>query len=185
MFRGRRRDFPWQILFRSRARELIRRLNDLNMTVAAAESCTAGLAADLIARIPGASRVLWGSYVSYTPEAKFRMLGVGEDCLSQFGAVSRETACAMAQGALDKSGAGYAFSITGLAGPGGDGTRTAGTVWIATVRQGEHPEAALFHFRGSRNQVRRKAAEKALEQLLKKLPNKKKGQSPWGCLIEK
>jgi PncC family amidohydrolase len=103
------------------------------------------------------------------------MLGVREECLSEFGAVSKETACAMAQGALERSGAGYAFSITGLAGPGGDGTKPAGTVWIATVRQGEAPEATLFHFGGSRNQVRRKAAEKALEQLLKKLRNIKIG----------
>jgi len=175
MLRGRSGDFPWQILSRSKARELIRRLTDLKTTVVAAESCTAGLAADLIARIPGASRVLWGSYVSYTPAAKLRMLGLREDCLSRFGAVSKETACAMAQGALEQSGAGYAFSITGVAGPGGDGGIPAGTVWIATVRQGEAPEATLFHFGGSRNQVRRKAAEKALEQLLKKLRNIKIG----------
>jgi PncC family amidohydrolase len=164
--------FPWQILSGSKAREIIHRLTDQNMTVAAAESCTAGLASDLIARIPGASRVLWGSYVSYTTEAKFRMLGIEEAYLKQFGAVSRETACAMAQGALERSGAGYAFSITGLAGPGGEGELTAGTVWIATVRQGDYPEAVLFHFRGSRNLIRRKAAQKALEQLLKKLASK-------------
>ena len=91
------------------------------------------------------------------------MLGVDEECLEQYGAVSRECACAMAQGALEKSGADFVFSITGFAGPGGE----AGTVWIATVGQGGSPDAELFHFRGSRNQVRRKAAEKALEKLLK------------------
>ena len=155
----------------SRARELVRRLSVLNTTVAAAESCTAGLAAALIARIPGASRVLWGSFVTYTPEAKIRMLGVGEECLRQNGAVSMETACAMARLALERSNAGYAFSITGLAGPGGDGKMPAGTVWIATVRKGEEPEAVLFRFRGSRNQIRLRAAEKALELLLRKLPD--------------
>ena len=155
----------------SKARKLIRRLTVLNITAAAAESCTGGLAADLITRIPGASKVFWGSYVSYTPEAKFRMLGVGEEFLSKYGAVSSEIACAMAQGALERSNAGCAFSITGLAGPGGDGTGIPkGTVWIAAVRKGEQPEVELYHFKGSRNQVRRKAAEKALEQLLKKLP---------------
>ena len=169
MPKGPGRVFPWLILSRSRARDLVRRLTVLEKTVAIAESCSCGLAADLIARIPGASRVLWGSFVSYTPEAKLQMLGVGEECLAQYGAVSRETACAMAQGALERSGADFAFSITGLAGPGGDGELPAGTVWIATAKQGESPEAELFHFRGSRNQVRKKAAEKALEQLLKKL----------------
>ena len=154
-------------LSRCKARELVRCLTVLNKTVAVAESCSAGMAADLIARIPGASSVFWGSFVSYSPEAKRRMLGVGEECLNQYGAVSRETACAMARGAIEKSGADFAFSITGIAGPGGDGEgRRAGTVWIALVRQGEEAEAELFYFRGSRNQVRRKAAEKALEKLL-------------------
>ena len=152
-----------RILPRSRARELVRCLTDLRSTVVAAESCSAGMAADLIARIPGASKIFWGSFVSYTPEAKRLMLGVEEECLKLYGAVSQECACAMVRGALEKSGADFAFSITGFAGPGGE----AGTVWIATVRQGGNPDAELFHFRGSRNQVRRKAAEKALEKLLK------------------
>jgi len=141
-------------------------LTVLKMTVAAAESCSAGIAADLIARVPGASKIFWGSFISYTAEAKRIMLGVSQECLNQYGAVSRETACAMARGALDISGADLAFSITGLAGPGGDNEgRQAGTVWIATLRQGGNPEAELFHFRGSRNSVRRKAAKKALDKL--------------------
>ena len=159
-----------QALSCSIARELVRRLKDLKKTVAAAESCSAGLAADLIASIPGASRVLWGSFVSYTPEAKRCMLGVSEECLKLYGAVSRETACAMARGAMERSGADFAFSITGLAGPGGDEAgMPAGTVWIATMRRGENPGAMLFHFQGSRNRVRRKAASKALEILLKQI----------------
>jgi len=154
----------------SRAKELVRRLSVLGKTVAAAESCTAGLAADLIARIPGASRVFWGSFVSYSPEAKIRMLGAEEKTLKQYGTVSRETACAMARGALERSGADYAFSVTGVAGPGGDGGIPAGTVWIATAQKDNEVRAELFEFRGSRNRVRRKAAEKALDELLKILP---------------
>lgn len=159
--------------------EIVRRLATADRKLAAAESCTAGLAADLIARIPGASKVLWGSFVSYTPQAKIRMLGVKEDTLRQFGAVSRETACEMALGALDKSGSEYAFAITGVAGPGGDGGIPAGTVWIATAEQATAGQAAagqksvqarLFKFRGSRNSVRRKAAKKALDELKKILP---------------
>ena len=153
----------------SGAKELVKRLTVLGMTVSAAESCTAGLAAALIARIPGASGALWGSFVSYTPEAKVMMLGVGRDILDQYGAVSRETACAMAEGAMRKSGCCCAFSVTGIAGPGGDGSHPAGTVWIATARQGERTEAALYHFRGTRNRVRRKAAKKALEKILERI----------------
>ena len=164
----KRRECLWQILSGSRARELVRCLTLKNKIVAVAESCSAGIAADLIARVPGASKVFWGSFVSYTPEAKSRMLGLGEEFLSRYGTVSRETACAMALGALEKSGADFAFSITGLAGPGGDAEgRKAGTVWIAMLRQGGEAEAELFHFKGSRNLVRRKAAEKAMELLIK------------------
>jgi PncC family amidohydrolase len=157
-------------MVRQKAKKLVQRLTALNKSVAAAESCTAGLASSLIAGIPGASRVLWGSFVSYTPEAKQVMLGVGNEILGQFGAVSRECACAMAQGALEKSGADFAFSVTGLAGPGGDERgNPAGTVWIATGRQGEEAQASLYHFSGSRNRIRRKAAERALDVILKKI----------------
>jgi len=158
-------------MFRGRTKEFIRLLKISGYTVAAAESCTAGMAAALIAGIPGASRVLWGSFVCYTPEAKFRMLGVGEDVLRQFGAVSRETACAMADGALEKSGADCAFSITGIAGPGTDDSGLpAGTVWIGTVKRGGKAEAAVFNFSGSRNRIRRKAAEQAFYEIMKILP---------------
>ena len=153
-----------------RGQELVRRLRALGRKAAAAESCTAGMASDLIARVPGASQVFWGSFVSYTPQAKIRMLGVGEEILKEYGAVSRETACAMARGALEQSGADYAFSITGLAGPDGDGSGTAvGTVWIGIAQQGRKTDAAVFRFSGSRNRVRRKAAHKALELLLDRL----------------
>ena len=154
----------------NRAKELVRRLTEMNMKAAAAESCTAGLAADLIARIPGASKVWWGSWVSYTPEAKMRMLGVREETLAKFGAVSRETACEMAVGALGNSNADYAFSVTGVAGPGSDNLIPAGTVWIATVKNGKNAEAELFRFSGSRNSIRKKAAKKALEELIKIIP---------------
>ncbi|MDR2618176.1 MAG: CinA family protein [Treponema sp.] len=152
------------------AETLVRRLEALGKTAVLAESCTAGLAADLIASVPGASGVLWGSFVTYTVAAKIRMLGLEEALLSRYGAVSRETACAMAAGALEKSGAAYSLSITGLAGPGGDGSGVpVGTVWIGCARHGEEAEAEVFHFTGSRNEVRREAAEKAVLKLLEYL----------------
>jgi PncC family amidohydrolase len=135
-----------------------------------AESCTGGLAADLIARIPGASRVLWGSFVVYTPEAKAGMLGLDRGLLEKYGAVSRETACALAAGALEKSGVYLAAAVTGLAGPAGDGSAVpVGTVWIATAIRGGEAAAAVFHFQGSRNGVRISAAAAALEEALKRL----------------
>jgi PncC family amidohydrolase len=135
-----------------------------------AESCTGGLAAGLIARIPGASRVLWGSFVSYTPEAKVRMLGLSRRLLKKYGAVSRETACAMAEGALKKSGVFLALALTGLAGPGGDGSAVpVGTVWIAAAVRGVPAEAVEFYFEGGRNQIRNSAVAAALGEALKRL----------------
>jgi PncC family amidohydrolase len=136
--------------------------------VAAAESCTAGLVADLFARIPGASRVFWGSLVTYTVDAKVKILGLDRGELERHGPVSGETACAMALGALEKSGADYALAVTGLAGPGGDGTAVpVGTVWIAVVGRNRIPAAYVFNFKGLRNEIREKAALEALKILSK------------------
>jgi PncC family amidohydrolase len=154
------------------AAALVRRLEGLGKTVVAAESCTAGLAADLIARIPGASRVFWGSFVTYSIDAKIRMLGIDGALIRKFGAVSRETALAMAQGALEKSGADYAFSVTGLAGPGGDGSGLpVGTVWIATALAGgeRRGRAAVFRFSGERNEIRAAAAQQAIGEILNRV----------------
>jgi len=161
-------------LLKSVAEELVRLLKNKSRYLVLAESCTAGLAADALARVPGASACLWGSFVCYTFRAKMRMLGLGEERLNKYGLVSEETARAMALGALEKSGADAAVSITGLAGPDGDGSGVpVGTVWIATAlgdpdrpdSGGISCEAAEFHFEGGRNRVRQQAAQQALEQI--------------------
>ena len=154
------------------AERVVKSLGARKKTIAAAESCTAGLASDLIARVPGASAVFWGSYVAYTIDAKITMLGIPEELIRMHGAVSRPVALAMAEGALEKSGASWAFSITGLAGPGGDENGTpVGTVWIGLACRGGFPrsEAKMFHFSGRRNEVRKAAAAAALEELLIKI----------------
>jgi PncC family amidohydrolase len=153
------------------AGELVRRLAELGKTAAAAESCTAGLAADLIAQVPGASGVFWGSFVTYSVDAKARMLDVDRALIQKSGAVSRETALAMAEGALAKSGADYALSVTGLAGPEGDGSGLpVGTVWIATASAEGERRASVFRFSGSRNEVRAAAARQGITELLSRLP---------------
>jgi PncC family amidohydrolase len=152
------------------AETLVKKLETLSWKIVFAESCTGGLAADLIARIPGASRVLWGSFVTYTADAKVRMLGLDGDLIKKYGAVSRETACAMAAGALEKSGVQAAASVTGLAGPEGDGGGLpVGTVWIATAIRGGETEAASFYYQASRNELRNSAAAAALVEMLKRL----------------
>ena len=151
------------------AERIVKKLSARKKTITAAESCTGGMAADLIVRVPGASNVFWGSFVSYTEDAKMKMLGIPGSLIKEFGAVSRETACAMAEGALEKSGASWAFAVTGLAGPAGDDSGIAvGTVWIAVAGSAE-TEAKMFLFNGGRKSVREKATAAALEMVLEKI----------------
>lgn len=154
---------------RSNAEELAVFLGEKSLTLAAAESCTAGLVADAVAAIPGASKVFWGSLVCYTAEAKKTVLGVGDEIIRR-GMVSSETAAAMALGVLEKSRADGAVSVTGLAGPDGDGSDTpVGTVWIGTALKNGPVRTQRFHFRGSRGEVRRQAAGAALHEIFKRL----------------
>ena len=153
------------------AERLIRHLAGRSLYLAAAESCTGGLVADALTRIPGASTCFWGSFVCYTSQAKNLMLGVGEDTLNKYGEVSKETARLMALGALEKSGADTAVSITGLAGPGGAAGKQqnipVGTVWIAAVLRDIDTAVKIkkCYFSGSRNEVRTQAAREALVQI--------------------
>ena len=158
------------------SRQLVEKLTLKKEMLAGAESCTAGLVSDYIARIPGASAVLWGSFVTYTANAKYTMLGVPEDLVEKHGAVSQRVALAMAEGALKKSGAMWAFSVTGLAGPGSDDCGAdVGTVWIGISKRDENDRDSFcsdtkkFLFSGTRNEVRRTAAIQVLEELLKKV----------------
>jgi PncC family amidohydrolase len=154
------------------AEELVEKLKSLSITLALAESCTAGLVSGFLANISGASGVLWGSFVCYTREAKISMLGLDSDELSIHGLVSRETAVSMAQGALNKSGAGIAASVTGLAGPEGDGSGVpVGTVWIAASLRNGQTRADEYRFSGSRNLVRIRAAIALLEMIKNILTN--------------
>ena len=160
----------------SLAERLVKELSARKKTIAAAESCTAGLAAHFIASIPGASEIFWGSFVSYAEDAKAGMLGIPMECIKKYGAVSRPVAIAMAEGALERSGAFWAFSVTGLAGPGGDNFGTpVGTVWIGIAgRDGgdinaPRSEAKKFFFYGSRNELREAAAVAALQMLLERI----------------
>ncbi|WP_398481659.1 CinA family protein [Tardiphaga sp.] len=107
----------------SDARALSRALLDLcrsrKLTIATAESCTGGLVAGALTEIPGSSDVIDRGFVTYSNDAKRKMLGVKATTLDSFGAVSKETAIQMAVGALEEADVDLAVSITGIAGPGG------------------------------------------------------------------
>jgi PncC family amidohydrolase len=147
---------------------LIEKLKTAAKKLVLAESCTAGLISSLLAEVPGASGVLWGSFVCYTKEAKTSMLGLDGSELLTDGLVSEKTVRSMAAGALQKSGADIAAAVTGLAGPDGDGSNTpVGTVWIAAALRSGGIRTKEFHFTGSRNEVRVNAACAALEEIKK------------------
>lgn len=158
------------------AETLAQKLKKHSVTVALAESCTAGLVSGMLAGISGVSAVLWGSFVCYTKEAKIAMLGVDRGIIETYGLVSEQTARAMAEGALQKSGADIAAAVTGLAGPAGDGSPCGapcgapygapvpvGTVWVAAASKNRTISAKEFHFKGGRNEVRILAAIAVLE----------------------
>ena len=147
------------------AERLVALLDAYGMTCATAESCTGGGVGAAITAIPGSSAVYLGGVVSYANEVKSGVLGVKEETLSAFGAVSSETAAEMAAGARRLMGADIAVSVTGIAGPGG-GTpeKPVGLVWfgIASVG-GVRTEKAIFS--GDRASVREQAAVHALGML--------------------
>lgn len=103
----------------AQAARLLERLQARGLTLATAESCTGGLIAAALTAIPGSSATVLAGFVTYSNGAKTAMLGVPEAIIASVGAVSEETARAMAEGALERSGADLAVSVTGIAGPGG------------------------------------------------------------------
>lgn len=129
--------------------------------ISVAESCTGGLLAVRLTDIPGSSDVFIGGVVAYDNAVKVNDLGVRQETLDRFGAVSEETVVAMAQGALRKFGTEIAVGITGIAGPsGGTSDKPVGVVWIAV--EGPAPHAKSFVFGGDRAEIRQRAVQAAL-----------------------
>lgn len=151
------------------ARRVIEENAAAGRTVVLAESCTGGLVAAALTEVPGSSAVLDRSFVTYSNEAKVQMLDVPEDIIDAFGAVSIACVYAMAQGALEHSGADVAVAISGIAGPdGGSEQKPVGTVVFArAIRGEERPEAESRLFENEdRAGVRAQATLCALELLL-------------------
>lgn len=139
-------------------------LRNHGKTLAVAESCTGGRVAEMLTRIPGASDYLLLDAVVYANSAKVAVLGVSEETLRAYGAVSSETAAAMAEGALRVAGADIAVSITGIAGPsGGTDDKPVGTIWFGLARKGESTITKLRRLPWGRDRVQRLSAYIALE----------------------
>jgi len=149
------------------ARALLDLCRARKLMIATAESCTGGLVAATLTEVPGSSDVLERGFVTYSNAAKSQMLGVPADLIARFGAVSRETAEAMANGALAHSLADLAVSITGIAGPGGGSPgKPVGLVHFAAAGRGGllvHHESRYGDI--GRAQVRGVSVKQALAML--------------------
>ncbi|HEY1394294.1 MAG TPA: CinA family protein [Methylibium sp.] len=136
--------------------------------MAAAESCTGGLIAATCTSIAGSSDWFERGFVTYSNEAKTEMLGVPAELIARCGAVSREVALAMADGALRHARAELVVAVTGIAGPsGGSPEKPVGTVWLAWATRDGAVEAELLRLDGDRGEIRAQTVLEALQRLLR------------------
>ncbi|MDO8353210.1 MAG: CinA family protein [Aestuariivirga sp.] len=150
-----------------RATALLDECRSRGVKIATAESCTGGMVAALLTSIAGSSDVFDCGFVAYSNEAKMGMLGVSPDVISDFGAVSRECALAIAHGAILKSAATLAVSVTGIAGPGGgSAAKPVGLVHFACAQKNGATLHRVENFGDiGRDGVRGASVEVALELL--------------------
>ncbi|NKJ34652.1 MULTISPECIES: CinA family protein [Rhizobium] len=158
--------FPEDIL--ALAQTIVTDFTAKGRMVATAESCSGGLIAGALTEIPGSSSVVDRGFVTYTNAAKMEMLGVQEQTLARFGAVSKETALQMAHGALFRSHADLAVAVTGIAGPGGGSAeKPVGLVHLAAkARNGALIHHEMRYGDIGRDKVRLATVKTALEMLI-------------------
>ena len=148
---------------------LVKLLIEKGMKISTAESCTGGLVAQRITSVAGSSACFDLGVVTYANEQKTKILGVSEESLKNFGAVSEEVALEMSKGAKRISGADFAVGITGLAGPGGaTDEKPVGLVYISICGENIH-EAEKFIFSGTRDEVRFQASDEAMKFVIREL----------------
>lgn len=149
----------------SPAAGLVAALKSRGWTVATAESLTAGLVAATIADVPGASAVLRGGLVVYATELKHSLADVPREVLARYGAVSAETARALAAGAARRCGASVGIGLTGVAGPDEQEGRPVGTVYVGVSVPGRPPWAERLALAGDRGRIRVEACTAAIEMV--------------------
>ncbi len=147
--------------------EMVLVLRDKKLTVGFAESCTGGLLSSLFTEQAGVSDVFIGSVISYDNKVKQSLLKVSEESLKTVGAVSKEVAQQMAEGALQTLNVSVAVAVTGIAGPNGGSVRKpVGTVFIAVA--GAQSEVKVFehHFDGDRKQIQLQSCGEAMKHMI-------------------
>lgn len=157
-----------KINLKTLSRRLAKLLVDHKKTISTAESCTGGMIAKVITDIPGSSRYFIGGVVSYSNEAKIRVLGVDKKLIEKYGAVSHQVAVAMVKGIQTLMRTNCAIAVTGIAGPdGGTAKKPVGLVYIA-VANGNDIEVKRFIFQNDRDGNRRQTTATALDMLMQK-----------------
>jgi nicotinamide-nucleotide amidase len=150
------------------APQVVAALKVKGMTIATAESCTGGLIAGALTSISGSSDVVYGGFVTYANEAKIVMIGVPYALLKEFGAVSKEVAVAMAEGALAAAGTHMAIAVTGVAGPmGGSKEKPVGLVHFALATADETRHVRKQFKDMDRDGIRHASVAEALKMLLR------------------
>jgi len=149
--------------FTNQAAKIITQMQQKNLMLVCAESCTGGLISALFTEISGSSKVIERGYVTYSNEAKIELLGVKKETIENFGAVSSETAAEMAKGACGNSESNVAISITGIAGPdGGSENKPVGLVYIGLCFA-KNNQVRKFNFSGNRDEIRKATVTAALQ----------------------
>jgi nicotinamide-nucleotide amidase len=147
--------------------ELGQSLKQRGWMLALAESCTGGMAAQYVTAVAGSSAWFDAGFVTYSNDAKIAMLGVDAETIAQHGAVSEQTALAMAAGALEHSRSDIAAAITGIAGPdGGTAEKPVGTVCFAWATANGRTISSTLHFAGDRQRIRTASVKTVFEGLL-------------------
>ncbi|MFY9191028.1 MAG: CinA family protein [Lawsonella sp.] len=146
--------------------QAVQELSRHNLTVAAAESLTAGMFCATLAEVPGASAVLRGGLVVYATDLKAKLAGVAEQTLSTQGPVAEDTAAELAQGARLQCGADIGVGITGVAGPSEQNGVPVGTVFLGIDVANEPSTVVEYRFFGTRSEIRMLSVEKALLQVI-------------------
>ena len=154
----------------SKSETLLEACREAGLKLATAESCTGGLVAGALTEIAGSSDVVERGFVTYSNEAKSTLLGVPAELIARVGAVSAEVAEAMAQGAIERSEADIAVSITGIAGPGGaTPDKPVGLVFLGSARKGRTVVSERHVFSGARTAIRLASVEAALDLLARQV----------------
>lgn len=162
-------DFASNSSINSIAQQVGEALRRIDQKLTVAESCTGGGIAESITSVAGSSQWFEYGYITYSNKAKIKLLGVEQQTLDSYGAVSEQVVEQMAEGALKSSDADYAIAVSGIAGPdGGTAEKPVGTVWICWITP-EITRVEKYQLQGDRQAVRDQVIKISLQELLQQL----------------